>query len=932
MRLLTLLLIICAIQTHAQVQFEANALFSEHYDYRSGTSIGAADFNKDGLLDLVVFDKTKDLIVMPGDRGNSFQTQIKLNTTHAVWSMVIADFDGNGYEDMAVISEADEVRMYFCQDSLFTFVEENLTDIDFLPQSSSAMDLNNDGLLDLFVCNDFGYNLVLVQDESGKFRADSSLIDFHWTEINQLQGNYSINWTDYNRDGRIEGYLSKCRGAADSTEPARINQFFFWNDSVYVDRAPEMGLNSSQQSWVTMFADVDNDLDFDMIMSHHNYGTQLWIQNSDGTFVDETELRGLDVDLDIIQNLVADFDNDGDVDLLFVGTEVSLMLNENGKFSETKTRLNGNVIGSAIAGDMNNDGAIDLYATYMTPYNAPSNRSDVLWYNTGNDNHYISFNLKGTHTNASAVHSIIELYADGKKQIRSIEAGNGYGIQNSKYAHFGLGSTTKVDSLKIYWYGQNTQTVYNLEADRIYEIKEDDYIYTRLPYSSYTDVICPNDSVRIAFDQTGNFIWDDGSTDSIRTIYDPGYYAYSHDTLGQYFTQAQYYVPAYAPRPQFIINPAAPLYCDGQITSIAHPDYPEYVFEWNNGTTGENLIIAESGNYAYIAEHKCGIEYSDTVTLQFIKVNNPITTNDTVKLGKDGLLTGAEPYYWYNDANMSNLIGITDSLVIINPRVDQQYYAYNVKERVYYYNTGLEKPNSTGGYHSNALNLGMNFDVYDWINLYSFDVYTDRTGPRNFQIQDLAADTIFYQYRVELDSGLNTIEMDISLPSGTYYMTTETQLNLANLGYNSPRLMRQANLPNDRIKSSYMDIELTTSTNNYYYFFNIEYYPILSSCFSNLGEAWIVIDSISSTIPIQSEKQVKVWPLVTADQVYLDGPTIEDIALYASDGTCLRNQGFEHSGQINKMEMAEFKDGLYYLLIKTAHGWESHKLIKQGTQ
>ena len=121
--------------------------------------------------------------------------------------------------------------------------------------------------------------------------------------------------------------------------------------------------------------------------------------------------------------------------------------------------------GAAFA-DFDNDGFLDVVV-------ANNGDPPLLLHNSGgNGNHFVSFKLVGTKSNRDAMGARLKLTAGGMTQIREIAGGGSYLSQSDLRAHFGLGSTAKIDKLEITWPSGVQQTFWELPADQFYSIQE----------------------------------------------------------------------------------------------------------------------------------------------------------------------------------------------------------------------------------------------------------------------------------------------------------------------------------------------------------------------------------------------------------------------------------------------------------------------------
>jgi hypothetical protein len=86
--------------------------------------------------------------------------------------------------------------------------------------------------------------------------------------------------------------------------------------------------------------------------------------------------------------------------------------------------------------------------------------------------HWASFELAGTKSNRMAIGARLKLVAGGITQTDEIHSGGSYISQSDLRVHFGLGKSTKIDSLEIRWPSGAVETLKNLEADKFYSILE----------------------------------------------------------------------------------------------------------------------------------------------------------------------------------------------------------------------------------------------------------------------------------------------------------------------------------------------------------------------------------------------------------------------------------------------------------------------------
>jgi hypothetical protein len=175
----------------------------------------------------------------------------------------------------------------------------------------------------------------------------------------------------------------------------RINRLFVNDGSNnYTERAADFGIDIGWQTWTASFGDIDNDGDLDLLLTNHDYNSQIFENNGSGYYTELTNTGINTTTITSIESVFEDFDNDGFIDILIAGSEWMYYRNNGNK---TFTRITGlfanNGMLSFGIGDLNHDGFVDVFASYGDIYNNPSaNYDDVLYLNdTVTTNNFINF-------------------------------------------------------------------------------------------------------------------------------------------------------------------------------------------------------------------------------------------------------------------------------------------------------------------------------------------------------------------------------------------------------------------------------------------------------------------------------------------------------------------------------------------------------------
>jgi enediyne biosynthesis protein E4 len=87
-------------------------------------------------------------------------------------------------------------------------------------------------------------------------------------------------------------------------------------------------------------------------------------------------------------------------------------------------------------------------------------------------NHRVLFKLIGTKSNRAAIGARVTIHAAGVRQIAEVRGGGSYLSQNDLRLHFGLGKSTRIDTVEIRWPSGKVETLENVPADSIYTVVE----------------------------------------------------------------------------------------------------------------------------------------------------------------------------------------------------------------------------------------------------------------------------------------------------------------------------------------------------------------------------------------------------------------------------------------------------------------------------
>ncbi len=457
---------ISAANLSAQIVFTDASSQLTTGDVKSSHPCAIYDLNGDGLDDIIRLDDGNILIVNYQTVDGNF-TEYTFGAIEgggwggSAWGMCIGDINNDGFGDILAGGAYDDLKIIASTSTEGLFNLEEISASGIFLQSVNFADIDGDGDLDIFACNDDGPSQILENDGNGSF-TENTLDDVFDTSLylgdEQNSGNYGSVWSDVNGDKRIDCYISKCRqGVTDVNDVRRINQYWVQgSDGVYSEEGAEAAIASGWQSWSSDFADIDNDGDMDLFVGNHDFDNQLFLNQGNGVFTDISISSGIHDIFNsiVIQSIFRDFDNDGFIDLLISGGNQYVVARNNGDLTFSDA---GNVFGnygmnSFACGDLNNDGFADVYATEGGYGSFGNNEVDKLYINEGNGNYWINVQLESTESAPDGIGAIVFCTIDGITQMREVRSGESYGIQNSTILNFGFGiSEEAYPQILVYW-------------------------------------------------------------------------------------------------------------------------------------------------------------------------------------------------------------------------------------------------------------------------------------------------------------------------------------------------------------------------------------------------------------------------------------------------------------------------------------------------
>ena len=410
-----------------------------------GMGCAIADYDNDGYQDILVTAYGRCTLYHNNGDGTFADVTDKAGvaapgwTTSAVWF----DYDNDGNLDLFLCSFVEFSlknnvfcgdnklgRRFYCIPRVFkptpsllfhnngdgTFTEVSKgTDIERAMGKALgvvATDINNDGLMDLFVANDTVQNFLFANRGGGKWEEIGMSAEVAFSANGTPRSGMGVDASDFNQDGLQDLFVANVDQEMFSLYRNDGSEFFS-------DAAAFHGIAQATRllsGWGLKFFDYDNDGLIDLFLANghpddmvEHYSQQVKYKEPLLLFRHEGER---------LRNVSA----------------------ESGPIFEKPLAARGMAVG-----DYNNDGRIDVLV---------GNNGDpptLLKNNAGEGHHWIGLKLEGRGCNRDAIGTMLTWSVGGVKRARLKTSGGSYLSSHDMREVIGLGTAAKLDWLEIKW-------------------------------------------------------------------------------------------------------------------------------------------------------------------------------------------------------------------------------------------------------------------------------------------------------------------------------------------------------------------------------------------------------------------------------------------------------------------------------------------------
>ena len=410
-----------------------------------GQGVAVGDYDGDGFPDLYVSQYGHSILYHNNGDGTFTDVTEKAGVAAPGWasSAVWFDYDNDGRLDLFVCRFVDfskelnkpcgvheDGHKHYCIPQIYSpmssWLFHNNGDGTFTDVSKEsgiaghlgkawgvvATDINNDGLMDLFVTNDTVANFLFVNRGKGKFEEIATAAGVAYSNEGRSRSGMGIDSADFNEDGWMDLFVANL-----DREMFAIYQNN--HDETFDDMALPTGIGKATKfmsGWGLKFFDYDNDGNLDLFLANGNPD-------------------------DLINSLHGEVTYE----------EPLILFHRTGKGFQDVSAASGPIFARKLCsrglaiGDFDNDGAIGVLISV-------NNAAPLLLKNTAaTGSHWLGVRLIGKKCNPDAVGARVTYQAGDLKRGRMKVGGGSYLSSHDPRMVLGLEKREKLDWLEVKW-------------------------------------------------------------------------------------------------------------------------------------------------------------------------------------------------------------------------------------------------------------------------------------------------------------------------------------------------------------------------------------------------------------------------------------------------------------------------------------------------
>ncbi len=512
-------------------QLENGEVKARHVPATMAGGVAVFDYNRDGRPD-IFFTNGANLATLKkddpkyrnrlfrNDGGGKFTDVTEaagLAGTGFDSGAAVGDYDNDGYPDVFVAGVHRNTLYHNNGNGTFSDVTEKaglgaVKDAKFGPMwgiAAAWVDVNNDGLLDLFVVNYLQWdyateplceykgvadycaprsyqglpNQLFLNRGNGTFEDVSE----KWGIRSHVGKGMGVGMADYDLDGRPDLFV---------TNDGSYNSLFHNLGDRFEEVAFEKGVALVEDGNFISgmgldFRDLNNDGFPDLVtVALEKQTFPVWLNQAGKNFQEVTTPSGMRAATMRMAGFGAglyDFDNDGWKDLFvsrgdvlsqpLPGTTVeqhntvfrnlgasghwAALTSEAGLDASPAARHRGLAFG-----DLDGDGRVDVVTTAL-------GHPAEIWMNRSpGAGHWLEIALEGTKSNRDGMGARIQVTTKAGVQYNHMTSSVGYASSSYGPVHFGLGAEETASTVVIHWPSGTAQTLRDVRGDRVVHVKE----------------------------------------------------------------------------------------------------------------------------------------------------------------------------------------------------------------------------------------------------------------------------------------------------------------------------------------------------------------------------------------------------------------------------------------------------------------------------
>jgi hypothetical protein len=299
-----------------------------------------------------------------------------------------------------------------------------------------ALDYDEDGDSDVFVCNDAAPNFLFQNDGRGKFNEVALAAGVAFDLRGNANSSMGVDCADYDNDGHLDLFMT----SFSNESPVLYRNI---GQGLFEDTTNRAGVGIAafrHVNWGTGFVDFDHDGDRDLFISN-------------GHFMDNIRYIDDRTSVNVANVLLM---NSGDARFVDVSDRCG-----NGLAAVASSR-------GAAFDDLDNDGDVDVVV--LNANNSPN----VMRNESKTAGHWLQLKLLGVNSNRAGVGARVEVVAGSLGQVAEVHSGRGYQSHYGTTLHFGLGKHDQVDRITVRWPSGPVRTYKDILPDRIVVLSEFD--------------------------------------------------------------------------------------------------------------------------------------------------------------------------------------------------------------------------------------------------------------------------------------------------------------------------------------------------------------------------------------------------------------------------------------------------------------------------